>query len=512
MHDGVRRLSILLIVCCLALIVTFWARGSREDYGLFHLLRGETAPVSSNRQPPIKEPSPEKTTTAVTLPPAGRMALLDSLSQAQADLAEAVQPAVVSIETRKEITYKRIRRPDEEFVVPEQSIPGQGSGVIIREEGYVVTNHHVIDGADDVTVMTHQGEQFPCMVIGEDRVTDIAVLRIEVEPDHKFPTLPWGDSDEVRQGNIVFSVGSPFGLEGTFTNGIINSARPRRISDSSPPLFQTNTVLNRGNSGGPLINVRGEVIGINRAIFNRGPRDKETGQAYGLAIPSNDARRATNLIFETGNPLYGYLGVYLRELSLQDGLALRLRDLEGCLVTGVLAGSPAYRSGLQRDDVIQTYAGEPVTSVGELVYMIQDTDIGTEAKLEIVRGGQEMVIRAMIQNADAVAIPEPTADQVAQGWEISGLEVRYVRADERRQKGYEAFVSMVEITKVRPASPAENAGLLPGFLVHQLDDFPVDTPELFYKHLIEAADNEQVSLIVSPPESPLFGPLQLPLS
>lgn len=504
MYDGVRRLSVLMIVCCVALLLTYWLRGSQKEYGLFHLLRGEPAPL-----PPAAagegSPGPSAFTPG-TDPPVDLddVDVLAKLSRQMARLAASVVPSVVSIETEKRVDVNRVVDSplfSQDLVIPERGIePGQGSGVIVSAEGHVVTNFHVVEDAGAITVMiADRRRQFAASVLGADPVVDIAVLKLDVEPDMRFPPLPLGDSGRVRQGDMVFSVGSPFGLDGTFTDGVISSAVPRRISDSAPPLFQTNTILNQGNSGGPLVNVMGEVIGINSAIYNGAGQMSDAGNAYGLAIPSNDVRAAMERILNQGVPSYGYLGVYLKDVYMEEALVLGLQRMEGCVVNGTLAGSPAYHAGLRKDDVILRFDGKAFDGIHELVQMIQTTSIGSPVTLTVVRDREEIEITAVIRGNGSVEIPEPAKALVDESWERTGLRVAYVAASERRRHGYEPSQPMVEITEVRPSSVAEGVGLHPGLLIHFIDDLPTQTPKEFYEVLHQRGKQEDIKLTISPP-------------
>ena len=495
MHDGVRRLSVLMIVCCAALVVTYWLRGTAPGYGLFQLLRGEIAPREETK--PADEPAElEVPNNPDAFTPAKEAAvdlqdvkLLALLSREKANLAEAVVPSVVSIEMERPPTRRTVV-PSPLFggnatVIQRDREPGQGSGVIISEQGHIVTNHHVIDGAVDgsIRITTHDRQQYPVRVIGSDPVLDIAVLQVDAEPDLRFAPLSFGDSSKVRQGEMVFSVGSPFGLDGTFTDGIVSSAVPRRISDSVPPLIQTNTALNRGNSGGPLVNVQGKIIGINAAIYNDPNSFASPGGAYGLAIPSNEASQAIRDILSEGVPTYGYLGVYLKEIHPHEAIILGLRDAQGCLVNGTLAGSPAYQAGLQKDDVIVKYDGEPFKNVRELVDEIQDTSTGTEVTLTIVRERQEQELKAVIQQNGSVDVPEPDKEALQEAWDRAGLRVDYVAARERIDMRYQPYQPMVAVAEVRPGSPAAASHLHEGILIHEIDDVPIQTPKEFYELL-----------------------------
>ncbi|MCH1506296.1 MAG: trypsin-like peptidase domain-containing protein [Verrucomicrobiales bacterium] len=514
MHDGVRRLSVLMIVCCTALILTYWLRGTGKDYGLFQLLRGEIAP------PPAEAVEPEPITTPSAFTPAVGPAMdltdvkiLALLSQEKANLAAAVVPSVVSIEMERPAS-KRTVVPSPLFdlnavVVQREREPGQGSGAFISREGHVVTNYHVIDGAIDgtITVTTHERKQYAADIIGYDPVNDIAVLKADVESDLTFTPLGFGDSNQVRQGEMVFSVGSPFGLDGTFTDGIVSSATPRQVSDSVPPLIQTNTALSRGNSGGPLVDVQGKIVGINSAIYNDSNSFSSVGSAYGLAIPSNVVNTAVRRILSKDVPRYGYLGVYMKDIHPHEVITLGLRNAEGCLVNGSLAGSPAYQAGLRKDDVILQYDGKPFADVNELLEQIRDTDDGKEVKLTIVRSRAEKLLTAVIRPNGSVEIAEPSESLVKESWDRAGLRVDYVASSERIDLRFQPYDPMVVITDIREGSGAESQHLSEGLLIHEVNDMPVQTPREFYEVLQQSTS--QVYLRISFPGR--RGSVQLPI-
>ena len=503
-----------MIVCCTALVLTYWLRGTGKDYGLFQLLRGEIAP------PPIESVEPEPNAPPAAFTPAAEPAMdltdvkiLALLSREKANLAAAVVPSVVSIEMERPASRRTVV-PSPLFdlngvVVQREREPGQGSGAFISREGHVVTNYHVIDGAVDgtITVTTHERKQYRTDVVGYDPVHDIAVLKVDVEPDLTFTPLGFGDSSLVRQGEMVFSVGSPFGLDGTFTDGIVSSATPRHVSDSVPPLIQTNTALNRGNSGGPLVDVQGKIVGINSAIYNDPNSFSPVGSSYGLAIPSNVANQAVQRILSKDVPSYGYLGVYMKDIHVIEASTLGLRNLQGCLVNGSLAGSPAYQAGLRKDDVILQYDGKPIADVDDLLKEIRDTDNGTEVELTIVRSRAEQQLTAVIRPNGTVEIAEPSERVVEECWERAGLRVDYVAASERIDLSFQPYDPMVVITDVRDGSGAQSQLLSEGLLIHEVNDTPVQTPREFYEILQQSTG--QVYLRISFPGR--RGSVQLPI-
>jgi S1-C subfamily serine protease len=349
------------------------------------------------------EPRPEKFTLP-ELPPlnVGNVELLSRLNDEYATLTRAVVPSVVSIDTQGIQTQ---RLADFWGRVYERRMPtqGQGSGVIVSKEGHVVTNHHVIAGQQKFRITLHGGKSYTARLIGEDRLLDIAVLKIDDEGP--FQSLKLGDSSQVQVGQLVFAVGNPFGLGETVTQGII-SAKERSISDNQRDLFQTDAAINPGNSGGPLVNLRGEIIGINVAIFS--PDRQNPGfQGVGFSIPSNDVRDAIEQILERGRPIRGFLGVQMRDLDLTLRSQLDYGGESGALVTAIVPGSPAEMAGLQQWDVIVSLDGKAIQSSNQLFSLIQGSRVGGTIAIEVWRGGSIIKLQAKISESDAEAPVPP---------------------------------------------------------------------------------------------------------
>jgi S1-C subfamily serine protease len=349
------------------------------------------------------EQRPEKFTLP-ELPPlnVGNVELLSRLNEEYATLTRAVVPSVVSIDTQGIQTQ---RLADFWGRVYERRMPtqGQGSGVIVSKEGHVVTNHHVVAGQQKFRITLHGGKTYTARLIGEDRLLDIAVLKIDDKGP--FQSLKLGDSSQVQVGQLVFAVGNPFGLGETVTQGII-SAKERSISDNQRDLFQTDAAINPGNSGGPLVNLRGEIIGINVAIFS--PDRQNPGfQGVGFSIPSNDVRDAIEQILERGRPIRGFLGVQMRDLDLTLRSHLDYGGESGCLVTAVVPGSPAKMAGLQQWDVIISLDGKSIQSSNQLFSLIQGSRVGGTVAIEVWRGGSIVKLQAKIAESDADASVPP---------------------------------------------------------------------------------------------------------
>jgi Do/DeqQ family serine protease len=339
----------------------------------------------------------------------------EALQSAFVSVAERVRPAVVHIGT---VQVARLRRPPalgpfaddpafkdffdhffgrgpgrrEEF-----HQPGLGSGVIIDKRGYVLTNLHVVRGADGVTVRLSSNEESRGRIIGTDPKTDLAVVRFEPTAPLTVATL--GDSDQLRVGEWAIAIGNPFGLDQTVTVGVVSATGRSDVGIATYENFiQTDASINPGNSGGPLVNLRGEVIGINTAIV-------ATGQGIGFAIPANMVKRVTSQLIDRGKVTRGWIGVALEPLSTELAQALGLRDTHGAVVARVYPGSPAAVAGLVQNDVIVTFDGTPVEGYHHLQRLSADAEVGKTVKLGVVRSHERKSLELRIAEA-----PDRAAD------------------------------------------------------------------------------------------------------
>ncbi len=379
-----------------------------------------------------------------------------------ADLAEAVKPAVINVTVKGRAPA---REPGDVFGDPRPFGPGPfgrgptpgprrglGSGVIIDASGVALTNAHVVQGADEVEVALADGSRHPARVVGLDTKTDLAVLRIQGA--RSFPALRLGNSDEVRVGDWVLAVGSPFGLDATVTSGIV-SAKARHIGAGPYDDFlQTDAAINPGNSGGPLVNMRGEVIGINTAIV-RG------GNGIGFAIPSNLARRVSAELLDKGRVTRGWLGVALQPLTPELAQVFKVQDGKGALVADVQPDSPAARAGVRSGDVVVGFNGKPVADPGDLARAVAMTDPGQTVRLTIRRDGADRTLEVRLGEQAGEA---PRARL--------GLEVRPVTPVVARELGLDSTEGVV-VTGVEDDSPAEDAGVRRGDVIREVNRRPI---------------------------------------
>ncbi|MCX5684772.1 MAG: Do family serine endopeptidase, partial [Planctomycetota bacterium] len=348
--------------------------------------------------------------TEEPLPPA--LAEVDRLSAAFREVAKRVKPAVVSVTTTQTLTASESPFGDmgDDFLrrffgqggpstAPRGKAPaprkfqrqGLGSGVIVSPDGYIMTNNHVVEEAQEISVHLSDGREFKAKVIGTDPPTDVAVIKIMAE---NLPVAPLGDSDKAEVGDWVLAIGSPFGLEETVTAGIISATGRSNVGITDYEQFlQTDAAINPGNSGGPLVNMRGQVIGINTAIASR-----SGGYAgIGFAVPANMVREVMKRIRETGHVTRGWLGVGIQRLTPELADSMKLKADQGVLVSQIMEGGPADKGGLKAGDVVVEYAGKPVKTPGELQNTVAWTAPGTKAEIVVVRDGKRQTLTVTVE-------------------------------------------------------------------------------------------------------------------
>jgi len=319
---------------------------------------------------------------------------LESMDLEFTDLVDHVIPSVVSITTTAAPAREALVRQFFGLGGGVAQTSKMGTGMIVSPEGYIVTNWHVVNGAAVVTVQLNDGRSLSARVAGVDQRSDIAVLKVEAEG---LTPIAFGDSEQVRVGQMVFAVGNPFGLQETVTQGIISAKGRRTLSEAANEFFQTSTTINPGNSGGPLIDIHGKVIGINNFIIS----SSGGSEGIGFAIPSNVARRVYEDIVQRGHVIHPWLGVIWRALTPSLARQLGLPDTQGTLVAGTLANSPAERSGLVAGDVILSFNGRPIRDWKDLRNRVAEAEVGTSAKFTVLREGKPMELTAMIEEEPA---------------------------------------------------------------------------------------------------------------
>ena len=416
-----------------------------------------------------------------------------------ADLSARLQPAVVNISTKQRVTVRQQVDPLEELFrqfgapIPEQGGPrtresgSLGSGFIISPDGYIVTNNHLIQGAngsgtvDTVTVTLTDRKEYTARIIGRDQLADLALLKIDA---NNLPYVNWGDSTHARVGDWIVAIGNPYGLGGTVTVGII-SALHRGITGAGAydRYIQTDAAINMGNSGGPMFDLNGNVIGINTALIS--PTGTNVG--IGLAIPAELAKPVIDALRRGERPSRGYLGVGLQPVDEDIAGSLGLPKDRGEIVRTVQPGTPAAKAGIQQGDVILTVGGKAVTPDETVSYLVANTRVGSRVPVEIIRGGRRMTIQVTVeqrpteeelarqlgQDDDRTA---PDTGSTAPSSQALGLSLQPVTPQIARALNLPAGTSGVVITAVSPASDAADKGLQRGDVILSVNRQPVTTP------------------------------------
>ena len=412
-------------------------------------------------------------------------------SQIFADVAERALPSVVSIYTERDAAAQV--DPFQHFF-GEPGEPGSGeesglgSGVIMDADGYILTNYHVIEGADRIRVQYHDGREFSATVIGSDPPTDLAVIRVAPE-DMKaggktdastYPPMPLGDSDKLRVGEWVIAAGSPYGLSQTVTTGII-SAKGRHNTgiNSYENFLQTDAAINPGNSGGALLNLEGELVGINTAIFSR----SGGYQGIGFAIPVTMARKVYGDLIRDGEVTRGWLGVSIQPLDPALAEALGVTDRRGALVGGVISGSPADKAGIRRGDVITRIDEREIPDPNTLLNLIALLKPGTWVTVTLNRAGKSLTFKARVAKRQEggesrSAAPAPQDDERLSAL---GLSLGSLTAGLRRDYGLDPKVSGVIVLGIAPGGRADKAGLFEGDVIVEANRVKVRSPEEFLK-------------------------------
>lgn len=371
---------------------------------------------------------------------------------------------------------------------------GIGSGVIVSPDGYIVTNNHVVNGAMEIRVTLHDRRTFPAKVIGTDKLTDLAVIKINASG---LPSLPWGNSAGLKPGESVLAFGSPFGyFQFSVTRGIVSALdRPNPYSDDARKpggFIQTDAAINPGNSGGPLVDAHGEVIGINTFLIS----DSGSFAGAGFAIPSQIARPIVASLIEHGKVEHGYLGVGINDVTPDNAKFFDDANANGAVITQVSPNSPAGRAGLRAGDVVTAINGQPVMNASELQMAVSEDAAGNSVALDVLRDGkpqQFSVTLGKLEEGREVAA-SVTGSQTQSG--KLGLSVANLNSDARQQLNLPDQLQGVVIAQVRPGSPAEDAGLASGDVILEVDRKPVDSTDQFRSEIGKAPSGEDILLRV----------------
>ena len=428
-------------------------------------------------------------------------ALVERMQQVFVEVAERLKPSVVNVSTTQKVQPSRreiepfFRGPFREFFGEEfferfferRSL---GSGVIVDAKGYILTNNHVVEQADEIQVTLVDERTFQAKVIGTDPKTDLAVIRIEGAKDLKTATL--GDSAKIRTGDFVIAIGNPFGLSHTVTVGVISATGRAGMGITAYEDFiQTDASINPGNSGGPLLNIDGQVIGINTAIV-------ASGQGIGFAIPITPAREIMEQLIKEGRITRGWLGVLIQPLTPELARQFGVKAGEGVVVGDVLEGGPAEKAGLTTGDVIQAVGGKPVTDVRGLQRLVAALRPGTQVAVKVNRKGKDVTLNATVgqmPTEEPVAVaPEP--------FERHGFAVQDL-TPELREK-LQVKEGGVLVSSVEPGSPAFRRGLRPGDVILEVDRQPVKSRQDLLAALQASRPEADLLLLVQRGKSSRF--------
>ena len=414
-----------------------------------------------------------------------------------ADLAEALSPAVVNIQTERKSSF---RSPDifEEFFGrrPRRNPPRQfrseatGSGFVISEDGYIVTNNHVVEGADKIVVVLDSGEELHAEIVGRDPETDLALLKTNAR--HDLNVAPLGDSDKIRVGDWLMAIGNPFGLDHTVTLGIL-SARGRNINAGKYDDFlQTDASINPGNSGGPLFDMRGRVIGINTAI-------NQNGQGIGFAIPINMAKELLPQLREAGSVTRGWLGVQIQRVNPALAKSFGLDDARGALISMVFEDGPADKARIQRGDVIVEFDGSAIDEFNDLPRIVANTAPDSEVSVIVLRDGKTKTLKATLGKLAEDQVQLASSESHDSEW---GFEVESLTSDVVEKLDLDEDISGVLVTNVDPDSGAYEEGLRRGDIILEVNRTEVTRPDQVTRALEKEA--EHAVLLVQRGEATLY--------
>jgi serine protease Do len=432
--------------------------------------------------------------------------------QSFAGLVKRLKPAVVNISTTSVVSNTSgngfvFRSPfgendpfGEFFNKFFQQLPNQqftqrglGSGFIVSEDGYVVTNNHVIDRARDIEVILEGGEKYKAEVVGKDPKTDIAVLKIH--PKRKLQAVRFGNSDRIEIGDWVIAIGNPFGLGHTVTAGIV-SAKGRSLGMGNYDDFiQTDAPINPGNSGGPLFNLNGEVVGVDSAIV-------AGGQGIGFAIPSNMVSHVVEQIRTNGKAVHGWLGVMIQPVTPEIAESMKISEPRGALVADVSPGGPADKAGIKRGDVIVGLNGQTIDSVSELTNTVGVLQPGTKEKVKVVRDGVEREV-----NVKIAALPENLAGGEEKSQRASedklGLVVQGITPQIANRLNLDDNNGVI-VTKVSPGSMAQEAGFRPGDVIVEINKKPVENMNGYDKAIAKLEKGQSTLFLVKRGANTIF--------
>ena len=435
---------------------------------------------------------------------------LTALDHAMEAVAARVTPAVVNVAVTSKTNgnspvsdgqmqnlppgFQRFFGPMFQQPAQPQIEHGVGSGIIISADGYIVTNDHVVDGATDIQVTLHDRRVLNAKVVGVDKLNDLAVVKVNAT---NLPTIVWGDSAKLEPGQTVLAFGSPFGyFQFSVTRGIVSAVHRRNPYSDNPrkpgDFIQTDAAINPGNSGGPLVDARGELVGINTFIIS----NAGSFAGAGFAIPSRIVHAAADQIIQHGKVEHGYLGISINDVTPANAHFFELQNAAGAIVAQVTPDSPASRGGLRTGDVITSVNGQTVSNGSDLQVAVSEMMPGTKASLAIVRDGKpttlDVTVGKFLGNKEEAG--NDNGDN-SQGGKL-GLAVSNLTPEMRQQDNVPSHVHGVVVQNVRPASPADEAGIQPGDVIVELNRKPVESASQFADSVHQNQNGKDLLMLV----------------
>jgi serine protease Do len=370
----------------------------------------------------------------------------------------------------------------------EQSL---GSGVIVTSDGLIVTNSHVVEDADEIKVLLEDKREFKATLVGKDKKSDIAVIRIDATG---LPTVPWSNSDNLQVGEYAVAVGNPFGLNQTVTMGIVSAIGRANVGIADYEDFiQTDAAINPGNSGGALVNIRGELIGINTAIFTR----SGGYMGVGFAVPSNMVRSIMDSLVATGKVTRGWLGVSIQDITPALAKEFGLKDAKGSLVTDIMPDSPAAKSDLKRGDVILFFIGQEIDNSSHLRNMVARARVGTKASVKIIRDKKEKEIFVTLSEQPKEVAQKGEEEEKEPGSSAFGISVQEITPEMAEQFDLNIREKGVIVVQVEPGSVAEEAGLREGDLVIEINRKPISDLKSYERLFNKIKKGDSVLFLIS---------------
>jgi serine protease Do len=433
-----------------------------------------------------------------------------SVPESFADLAEKLSPSVVNISTTTVIEQKSREMPSfppgspfEDFFKQFEKPGGKkrkaqslGSGFIIDKSGYIITNNHVIDNAEKIMVILYDDTSFEATVVGKDPKTDVALLKINPKKT-KLTAVKFGNSNKLRVGDWVMAIGNPFGFGGTVTAGIV-SARGRNLSGSYDDYIQTDASINRGNSGGPLFDMNGNVVGINTAIFS------QSGGSVGIgfAVSSNLAKQVTDQLKQYGRTKRGWLGVLIQEISKEIADSLGMKSVKGALVSSATEGGPAQKAGVKTGDVILKFNGIDIDTMKELPKVVAGTPVGKSVPLVILRNGKTITLNVVLgelelaEKENLITKSSGNKKSKSKTFEKLGFVAEELSKSNIEKFKLKKIKAGILISSVKEGSVAEEAGLLPGMVIVRVGQIEVNSIDVIEDAIKNAIKQKRKAILL----------------